>query len=129
MDGAAEHIHVKEAIDDCVADMLAKQCTARAAAAATTTGTTNDMLHGAVDHDSCFACDDFAIDDDNVDGPRFVYDDDGDVMNIAPRMPCTGTVPAEHREKHVPSLYNACVARPVKPVELKVNDKARKDAG
>ena len=47
-------------------------------------------------------------------------------IDIAPRMPCTGTVPAGHREKQAPSLYNACVARPVKPAELKVNDAARK---
>ena len=64
--------------------------------------------------------------DDDMDGPHFVYDDDGDVANVAPRMPCTGTIPAGHREKQCPpTLYNACVARPVKPAELKTNAKAR----
>ena len=44
-----------------------------------------------------------------------------------PRLPCMPVRAHEHREKTTPEqgLYNACVARPVKPAELKVNAKAR----
>ena len=47
-------------------------------------------------------------------------------IDSAPRMPCTASPDTEHRDKlPATSLYNACVARPVKPAELKVNEKAR----
>ena len=47
-------------------------------------------------------------------------------IDSAPRMPCYASPEQEHREKLAStSLFNACVARPVKPAELKVNEKAK----
>ena len=61
----------------------------------------------------------------DLDGPQFSYDGDGDVVGVTPQMPCTGKLPDGHRDKQPGlSLYNACVARPVKPAELKVNQEA-----
>ena len=62
--------------------------------------------------------------DDDSEAPELVYESDTD--DEAPRMPCAAAPPAAHRDK-APStgLYNACVARPVKPAELKINEKAR----
>ena len=131
MSGAAEDAHVREAVQDCLAKLQAN----RIAAAATPaegdlqgsvnddggSSSTDDNYVSDNACDSYLACD-YYVDDD---GPQHVYDEDGDVIDIAPRMPRSGTVPAGHREKRTPSLYNACVARPVKPAELKTNDAAR----
>ena len=37
--------------------------------------------------------------DDDYDGPRFEYDEDGVVLGIAPRMPCTSRIAGERRTK------------------------------
>ena len=67
--------------------------------------------------------DDITTDDDS-EAPELVYESDSD--DEAPRMPCAAAPPAAHRDQAPSaSLYNACVARPVKPAELKQNAKAR----
>ena len=46
--------------------------------------------------------------------------------DVAPRMPCYASPECGHRDKlPAVSLFNACVARPVNPAELKVNEKAK----
>ena len=69
--------------------------------------------------------DDDSEDEDQHD-PSDTSDDEEDYVPVAPSMPCTATPSHEHRDK-LPAhgLYNTCVARPVKPAELKVNTKAR----
>ena len=67
--------------------------------------------------------DDATTDDDGEPGLVSDSDDDDD---YAPRMPCATARPSAHREKtSAHGLFNACVARPVKPAEVKTNPKAR----
>ena len=52
--------------------------------------------------------------------------DDEDHEASCPRFPCAATLPGGHREKCTKQgVYNACVARPVRPAELKTNEPAR----
>ena len=153
MESTSEDMQVKEAIQECLARMLAHGVGREGsipAAAATASGNGdkipdtirvgNTLVNktGSTEGSSDFARESGELSSENGEHPdlvdsddedndlHFIYDDDGDVTNIAPRMPCAATVRAEHREKLNPQgLYNACVARPVKPAELKVNEKAR----
>ena len=71
------------------------------------------------------------------DCPELVYDSDDEDADddsdsdsndeyVAPHFPCAATLPSKRRDRHRPGrLYNACVARPIKPAELKVNQEAR----
>ena len=61
--------------------------------------------------------------DDECNAPDLI---DSDSDDDAPRKPCMATMPAAHREKTTAQgIYNACVARPVKPAEVRVNKKAQ----
>ena len=52
--------------------------------------------------------------------------DDEDYAASCPSMPCAAAIPTAHRDKsNRQGLYNACVARPVRPAELKTNEPAR----
>ena len=58
--------------------------------------------------------------------PELEESSDEEDTTPAPRMPCAAAPPRAHRDKTpAHGWYNACVARPVKPMELKWNKKAR----
>ena len=70
--------------------------------------------------------------DEPEDPPGLAESDSEDESDHlpAPPMPCTAKVEGDHRDKYPRgSLYNACVARPVKPAEVKINAKAKAAIG
>ena len=114
MDNTAKDVQIKEAIQECIARL--QTCGGDGsgsvpAAAATAVG----KSESAEDDSECDDRPDLVEESDSDDeGPHFIYDGDGDVAGVAPRMPCAAAMRAEHREKLIPQgLYNACVARPV----------------
>ena len=117
--GAAEHQHIVDAIERCFATMSATGPTSCEEEGAHNHGANHVVDHGAV-HATCPATTRWYDDNDYAHTPD---DDVEDEQGIAPRMPCTSSGATTRRAKQpAHGIVNACVARPVKPAELKTND-------
>ena len=67
------------------------------------------------------------IDQTACSADAFTLEPDPEPPSDVPRLPCGPAHVQSHRPKHDGKgvLYNACVARPVRPAEVKTNEKAQ----